>query len=94
MELRFPDPASLGSAARLLDGAAADPDTLTLQVPGDGSIAFLRSLLNRLEGADIDAEGLSIHEADLDDVFFALTGHSAAPVAEGAPSPDQAEALP
>ena len=35
----------------------------------------MRDLLNRLEGARVQADRLSIHTPDLDDVFFALTGH-------------------
>ena len=34
----------------------------------------LRALLNQLDSAAIEVEGLSIHTPDLDDVFFALTG--------------------
>ena len=59
-------------------------------MPGDGNVAALRALLNQLDGAAIEVEGLSIHTPDLDDVFFALTGQpddSARPTenAEGDP---------
>jgi len=47
-----------------------------MQVPGDGSIASLRRVLNELHDARIDVENLSIHSPDLDDVFFAVTGHA------------------
>ena len=43
-------------------------------MPGDGSVAALRALLDQLDGASIKVEELSIHTPDLDDVFFALTG--------------------
>ena len=33
-------------------------------------------MLNELNDARIDVENLSIHIPDLDDVFFAVTGHS------------------
>jgi len=75
VELRFSDHDAMDAASVLLDGAPADAETLTLQVPGDASVAFVRDLLNKLDGAGIGVEALSIHEADLDDVFFALTGH-------------------
>jgi ABC-2 type transport system ATP-binding protein len=39
----------------------------------------LRRLLDRLDDAHAEVEHLSIHEPDLDDVFFAVTGR---PVAE------------
>ncbi|MBO0839864.1 MAG: ATP-binding cassette domain-containing protein [Sciscionella sp.] len=82
--LRFTTPAGLRTAADLLGDTAtntgansdADPDDLTLQVPGDGSLATLRSLLARLDDAAVDVESLSIHTPDLDDVFFAVTGHA------------------
>jgi ABC-2 type transport system ATP-binding protein len=50
-----------------------------MQVPGDGSIDSLRRVLNELNDARIDVENLSIHTPDLDDVFFAVTGHSTDP---------------
>ncbi len=75
IELRFPTLPALDSAARLLQAASRDEDSLTLQVPGDGSVAALRRLLGRLDDAVIDVEQLSIHTPDLDDVFFAVTGH-------------------
>jgi len=53
-----------------------DDDQLTLQIPGDGSVASLRRLLNELNDTSIDVEHLSIHSPDLDDVFFAVTGHA------------------
>jgi len=75
IQLQFADNASMGSAVRLLDSGPGDPETLTVQVPGDSSVASLRALLERLDHAGIRAERLSLHEADLDDVFLALTGH-------------------
>jgi len=78
IQLQFADTESMGSAARLLDTGPGDPETLTLQVPGDSSVASGRALLDRLGDADVRAERLSIHEADLDDVFLALTGRPTA----------------
>ncbi len=76
VRLRFTDPHRLDSAARLLDAASRDDETLTLQVPSDGDVRSLRTLLARLDGAGIEVDRLSIHTPDLDDVFFAFTGHS------------------
>jgi ABC-2 type transport system ATP-binding protein len=78
IQLQFADAKSMISAARHLDTGPGDPDTLTLQVPGDSSITSLRALLDGLDRAGIGAERLSIHEADLDDVFLTLTGHPTA----------------
>src|SRR5690242_8321676 len=75
VRLRFADPATLDAAARVLTGAARDDEALTLQVAGDGGTKSLRSLLDRLDEYSLDAEELSVHTPDLDDVFLALTGH-------------------
>jgi ABC-2 type transport system ATP-binding protein len=76
IELRFASQPDLNAAAQLLAATARDEDALTLQVPGDGGVASLRRLLGRLDDARIDVEDLSIHTPDLDDVFFAVTGHT------------------
>jgi len=75
VRLRFADAATLDVAARVLTGAARDDEALTLQVPSDGGTKSLRSLLDRLDEYSLDAEELSVHTPDLDDVFLALTGH-------------------
>ena len=74
LRLEFTDQASLVAATRALGDPPADPNTLSLQVPSDGSIASLKGLLDRLDGASVTVANLSIHTPDLDDVFFALTG--------------------
>jgi ABC-2 type transport system ATP-binding protein len=75
IRLQFGDPAGLDSAARALGDASRDEDALTLQVPYDGSVRSLQALLGRLDEQAVPAGGLSVHTPDLDDVFFALTGH-------------------
>ena len=75
IQLQFTDASGLAAAARDLAGAAPDEDALTLQVPYDGSVRSLKALLDRLDGQSVPAGGLTVHTPDLDDVFFALTGH-------------------
>ena len=75
IRLQFGDPAGLESAALALGDASRDEDALTLQVPYDGSVRSLRALLGRLDEQAVPVGGLSVHTPDLDDVFFALTGH-------------------
>jgi ABC-2 type transport system ATP-binding protein len=75
VRLDFSDAAELDKAARVFDGATRDDEALTLQVPSDGGVRALRSLLDRLDAASIDAGGLSVETPDLDDVFLSLTGH-------------------
>jgi ABC-2 type transport system ATP-binding protein len=75
IQLQFAGPHDLESAAEALGTASRGDEALTLQVPSDGSLRSLRALLDRLDCAGIDVGRLSIHTPDLDDVFFALTGH-------------------
>ncbi|MEV0059192.1 ATP-binding cassette domain-containing protein [Nocardia sp. NPDC050718] len=75
VRLRFADATELATAARILPGATPDQDALTLNVPGDGDSKSLRALLDRLAAHALEAEQVSLHTPDLDDVFLALTGH-------------------
>jgi ABC-2 type transport system ATP-binding protein len=74
IRLQFPDTASLDAAAGLLGETSRDEDALTLEVPSDGGVGSLRTVLDRLDEASLTVDDLSIHTPDLDDVFFALTG--------------------
>ncbi|MFI6502275.1 ATP-binding cassette domain-containing protein [Nonomuraea typhae] len=76
VRLRFSDRPALDIAARVLPESTRDDDELTLRVPGDGGVRSLRALLDRLDAHFIEAEELSVHTPDLDDVFLALTGHA------------------
>ena len=66
--------AGLDAAARALSDAQPNRDALTLQIPGDGQRPLLKAPLDRIEDHSIAVDTLSIHNPDLDDVFFALTG--------------------
>jgi ABC-2 type transport system ATP-binding protein len=79
VRLRFTDPAAHQSAALALHDAARDDEALTLHLPSDGSQRELRSILDRLDAADIEADELTVHTPDLDDVFFALTSSTTVP---------------
>jgi ABC-2 type transport system ATP-binding protein len=83
IRLRFADTTRLDAASHTLTNAARDDDALTLQIPSDGGVTTLRTLLDDLDHAMIEVTGLSVHTPDLDDVFFALTGH---PTAEKEPA--------
>ena len=62
---------------RLLDGARPDEERARPPAcPSDGGVASLRRLLEQLDDAGVEVEQLSIHTPDLDDVFFAVTGHA------------------
>ncbi|MFI7288260.1 ATP-binding cassette domain-containing protein [Streptomyces anulatus] len=77
VKLRFTDPDAYRSAASALREATRDDESLSLQIPSDGSQRELRSILDWLDSAGIEADELTVHTPDLDDVFFALTGSGA-----------------
>jgi len=75
ISLRFADASGLEAATRLLGEGPRDDNDLSLQVPTDGSVRALKETLDRLDRAAILVDDVSVHTPDLDDVFFALTGH-------------------
>ncbi|MER5263914.1 ATP-binding cassette domain-containing protein [Actinosynnema sp. NPDC002837] len=77
VRLRFATAADLDAGARLFTGATRDDEALALRVPSDAGTRSLRALLDRLDENSLSAEELSVHTPDLDDVFLALTGHTA-----------------
>ncbi len=70
----FADVLALDAAAAAFPGSVADDGGLTLQIPSDGLAASVHDVLDRLRSGSIDAERVSVHEPDLDEVFLALTG--------------------
>jgi ABC-2 type transport system ATP-binding protein len=73
VSLRFTDAGALDAAARAFGDAGRDDEELTLQVPSDGGVQSLRTLLDRLDAEEIGVDTLAVHTPDLDDVFLALT---------------------
>jgi ABC-2 type transport system ATP-binding protein len=74
VRMRFSDPVAYENAAAALRETTRDDEALTLQVPSDGTQRELRAILDWLDSAGVEADELSVHTPDLDDVFFALTG--------------------
>jgi ABC-2 type transport system ATP-binding protein len=74
IRIRFTDPAAYRSAASALRDVTTDDEALALQIPSDGSQRGLSSILSWLDSEGIEADELTVHTPDLDDVFFALTG--------------------
>ncbi|MFD5938940.1 ATP-binding cassette domain-containing protein [Streptomyces griseus] len=96
VELRFTGPDAYRSAAATLTEAAPDDEALSLRVPSDGTQRELRSLLDHLDAAGIEADELTVHTPDLDDVFFALTASATASAtlpAQAAPAAQPEETL-
>ncbi|MET8249534.1 ATP-binding cassette domain-containing protein [Streptomyces sp. NPDC005202] len=79
VRLRFTDPAAYRSAASALREVTRDDEALGLQIPSGGTQRELRSILDWLDSAGIEADELTVHTPDLDDVFFALTDSAAVP---------------
>ncbi|WP_326791819.1 ATP-binding cassette domain-containing protein [Streptomyces sp. NBC_00841] len=79
IRLRFTDPVTYQSAADALREVTRDEEALSLSIPSDGSQRELRSLLDWLDSAGIEADELTVHTPDLDDVFFALTSPANVP---------------
>ncbi|MFC8593991.1 ATP-binding cassette domain-containing protein [Streptomyces atroolivaceus] len=77
VRLRFSDPRSYEHAADALRDATRHEGSLALSIPSGGSQRELRGLLDRLEATGIEADELTVHTPDLDDVFFALTATTA-----------------
>jgi ABC-2 type transport system ATP-binding protein len=78
VRLEFADARGLELAAVGLREAVRAEDGLALNIPSDGSLASLKSILDRLDDGSIAVGGLTMHTPDLDDVFLALTGRDAA----------------
>jgi len=76
IKLQFAAVTELDRAARTFGATGRDDDALTLQVPSDGDVPSLRAVLDRLDQDRLHVAGLTVHTPDLDDVFFALTGHA------------------
>ncbi|WP_306319930.1 MULTISPECIES: ATP-binding cassette domain-containing protein [unclassified Streptomyces] len=85
VRLRFTDPAAYRSAVAALRDITTDDEALTVRIPSDGTPRELRSVLDWLDAADVEAAELTVHTPDLDDVFFALTGGADKPAATTAP---------
>jgi ABC-2 type transport system ATP-binding protein len=90
ISLQFADPTVFARAAQILAPTSRDDDALTLQLPGGGDVKSLRLVLDRMDQAGIEVDGLTVHTPDLDDVFLALTGQ---PEARPEPQPETQEAI-
>ncbi|MGI8562458.1 MAG: ATP-binding cassette domain-containing protein [Candidatus Dormibacter sp.] len=76
IRLQFADAGALDSATHIFGALSRDDDALSLQVPSDGNVRSLKAVLDQLDRESIEVDSLSIHTPDLDDVFFAVTGHT------------------
>jgi ABC-2 type transport system ATP-binding protein len=77
LDLVFAGEPELTRASRLLGERVLRREELTLGVSTDGSAAQVRALLDEVDPGGAAVRSFAVHETSLDDVFLALTGHSA-----------------
>jgi ABC-2 type transport system ATP-binding protein len=79
LDLTAADHAAFEELVRTLGPRAVQPvrDRLTVSVATDGSAGHVRALLDELDPGRDTVDRFTVHGATLDDVFLALTGHSA-----------------
>ena len=80
LDLVLADADAFETVARELEDRviASDASERRLGVATDGSAAHVRALLDEVDPDRRAVEQFAVHSATLDDVFLALTGHSAA----------------
>jgi ABC-2 type transport system ATP-binding protein len=81
VQLHFRDLPGLDAAARVLSettgGAVSrDDGALVLRIAADGTPQSVKAILDGLGQYALAADSITVHTPDLDDVFFALTGHA------------------
>ena len=87
LDLHAAGPAAYDELARRAGThGKADRATLTVAVSTDGGAAHVRSVLDRLDPARDLVSDFAVHGATLDDVFLAITGHTASEAAGPAAS--------
>ncbi len=79
LDIQFTDPDAYADAIRQLDGHALrrDPGDLIVGTPVPDGAPAIRRLLDELDPRRERIADFSVHQASLDDVFLALTGHGA-----------------
>jgi ABC-2 type transport system ATP-binding protein len=79
LDLVLADAVAFQDVARSLGQRAvhSDPGRLTIAVATDGSAAHVRALLDEVDPQRSAVRRFAVHSATLDDVFLALTGHTA-----------------
>ncbi|MFC8360815.1 ATP-binding cassette domain-containing protein [Streptomyces griseorubiginosus] len=77
IRLTFDSAEQLALAASVLASSDVDEETLSLRVPNADDLRSMRQVLDRLDEATITPVGMTVHNADLDDVFLTLTSQTA-----------------
>lgn len=79
IELRLAERADMEKACSLLDGEVlqTEVERRRISVTTRGGVKKLKEILQRLEAGSIEVETVALNRPTLDDVFLALTGHTA-----------------
>lgn len=79
IEFSFANDAQFKKAQTIITGNSlmVEEKNRVISVVNDGGVKQLKQLLESLETAKVQIEGLSLHKPTLDDVFLELTGHQA-----------------
>ncbi len=88
LQLRTVDPAQLSLASRIVEAVTSTPattDGLLLSVPVTDA-GVLPETVRRLDEQGVSVAELSLRRPSLDEVFLALTGHTAEDETAGAPA--------
>jgi daunorubicin resistance ABC transporter ATP-binding subunit len=81
--LSEPEPAARAAIERFATGAVhVSHDGLRLRAPVAGGSGLATTVVRALDAAGSTVDDVQVHQPSLDDVFFALTGHDAAPEPE------------
>lgn len=79
LELVIASDKEYDKAVLIMQGIATETDrkrrSITMVI--NKGVEEVKSILNRMEDAEVDVESLSLHKPTLDDVFIQLTGHKA-----------------
>lgn len=92
LEVGVEDRSRTAEAATALEGIGSGPHVVddaagSVRIPvGGGGTGALLDTVRRLDDASIDVEAIGLHRPTLDDVFMALTGHTAEDGAEEEPA--------
>ena len=76
IRVEFGSANALEVAAARMPAARRDADGVAIEVPTDGAVATLRTVLHELDVPSIEIADVSLHSPDLDDVFLSLTGRN------------------
>lgn len=79
LELVVAPSSSFDEAVKLVHTSSVriNVEERTISLPIKNSVSEVKRILNVMEQANIELDGLSLHQPTLDDVFLHLTGHQA-----------------